>query len=62
MKKVAQWIYEKCDVIISDHVTLQTDTGIKNLTVSAESWLGTVSWEIMDRYPEILKEAIPDWD
>jgi hypothetical protein len=62
MEKVAQWIYEKCDVIISDQVALQTDTGIKKLSMSAESWPGNVCREIMDWYPEILKEAIPDWD
>ena len=62
MQKVAQWIYDKCDVIISDQVALQTDTGLKKLSMSAESWPGNVCREMMDWYPEILKEAIPDWD
>jgi len=62
MEKVAQWIYDKCDVIISDQVALQTDTGLKKLSMSAESWPGNVCREIMDWYPEILKVAIPDWD
>ena len=62
MEKVAQWVYEKCDLIINDQVALQTDTGIKKLNMSAESWPSNVCREIMDCYPEILKEAIPDWD
>ena len=59
IEKVAQWVYEKCDVIISDQAVLQTEIGIKKLSMSAESWSGNVCWEIMDSYPEILNEAIP---
>ncbi len=60
MEKVAQWIYDKCDGIINDQVALQTDTGLKKLSMSAESWPSNVCRGIMDWYPEILKEVIPD--
>jgi hypothetical protein len=62
LEKVAQWLYAKCDIIISDKVALQTDTGTKKLSMSSESWPGNVCREIMDWYPEILKMAIPDWE
>jgi hypothetical protein len=38
LEKVAQWLYDKCDIVISDKVALQTDTGTKKLSMSAESW------------------------
>ncbi len=53
LEKVAQWLYAKCDVIISDKIALQTDTGTKNLSMSAEAWPSNVCKEIMDRHPEI---------
>ena len=62
LETVAQWLYEKCDIIISDKVALQTDTGTKKLSMSAESWPGNVCREVMDWYPEILKMAIPKWE
>jgi hypothetical protein len=51
LKKVAQWLYDKCELIISDKVALQTDTGTKKLRMSAESWPGNVCREVMDCYP-----------
>ena len=62
LEKVAQWLYDKCDVIISDKVALQTDTGTKKLSMSAEAWPGNVCREIMDWYPEILEIAILAWE
>jgi hypothetical protein len=62
LEKVAQWLYDKCDIIISDKVALQTDTGTKKLSMSAESWPRNVCREVMDWYPEILKMAIPQWE
>ena len=46
IEKVAQWIYDKCDVILSDQVALQTDTGLKKLSMSAESWLDNICREL----------------
>ena len=59
LEKVAQWLYNKCDIIISDNVALQTDTGTKKLSMTAEAWPWNVCREIMDWYPEILEMAIP---
>ncbi len=61
MEKVAQWLYDKCDVIISDKVALQTDTITKKLSMSAEAWPDNVCREIMDWYPDILEMVIPAW-
>lgn len=54
LEKVAQWLYDKCDIIISDKVALQTDTGTKKLSMTAKAWPGNVCREIKDWYPEIL--------
>jgi hypothetical protein len=62
LEKLAQWLYDKCDIIIGDKVALQTDTGTKKLSMSAESWPRNVCREIMDWYPNILKMAIPEWE
>ena len=37
---VAQWCFDVLDIVISDSVALQTKTGEKKLSVSAESWPG----------------------
>jgi hypothetical protein len=58
----AQWLYDKCDIIISDKVALQTDTYTKKLSMSSESWPWIVCREIMDWYPKILKMTILDWE
>ena len=50
--EVAQWIYDKCEFVISNQVALQTDTGLEKLSMSAESWPGNVCREIMDWYPD----------
>ena len=60
LEKVAEWLYDKCDIIISDKVALQTDTGTKKLSMSAKSWPWNVCREIMDWYPDIMKMAIPE--
>ena len=62
LEKVAQWLYGKCDIIISDKVVLQTDTGTKRLSMFVESWSGNVCRDIMDWYPDIIKIAIPEWE
>ena len=62
LEKVAQWLYEKCDIIINDKVALQTTIGTKKLSMSAESWPGNVFREVMDCYPEIMKMTIPEWE
>ena len=61
MAKVAQWIYDQCDIIISDDVALQTDTGTKKLKMSAQSWPGKTCRKLLDNFDNILKEAIPKW-
>jgi hypothetical protein len=62
LEKIAQWLYDKCDIIISDKVALQTDTGTKKLSMSTESWPGNVCREIMGWYPTFLKMTIPEWE
>ena len=61
MAKVAQWMYDHCDIIISDEVALQTDTGTKKLKMSAESWPGKTCRKLLDNFDYILKEAMPLW-
>ncbi len=43
-------MYDKCDIIINDKVTLQADTGTKKLSMFAESWSRNVCREVMDWY------------
>jgi len=62
LEKVAQWLYNKCDITISDKVALQTDTGTKKMSMFAESWPGNDCREVMNWYPAILKMAISQWD
>ena len=51
-------MYDKCDIIISDKVPIQT----KKLSMFAMSWPRNVCRGIMDGYPEILKMEIPRWE
>ena len=62
LQAVAQWCYENLDVVISDKVYLQTTTGMKQLSVSAESWPGKTCRRLMDSYRDVLKIALPNYD
>lgn len=61
LEKVAQWVYDNCDVIISSDVALQTDTGTKKLSMSSETWPGHTCRVMMDHFEEMLQLAIPKW-
>ena len=59
---VAQWCSDDLDIIISDTVALQTSTGEKKLSVSAETWPGETCRKLLDNYETVLKLAIPTWE
>jgi hypothetical protein len=48
LETVAQWLDEKCDIIISKNVALQADKGTMKLSMLAELWPRNVCREVMD--------------
>ena len=62
MERVAGWCLAELDLLISSDAALQTDTGVKHLSMSAESWPGSTCRQLLDHFPELLKIAIPEWE